>query len=91
MEPILYPYTHYFVSNRFQEIKIYKNVFPREQFFENMFSFDRESQKYLEIMQEFQHAHKLGKFTKWLKNNVVCAEITNNIRVFVLGQKNHYV
>ena len=30
---------------------------------------------------------KLEKFTNWLKNNVVCPEITNNILSFVLGRK----
>ena len=28
---------------------------------------------------------KLGKFTNWLKNSVVCPEITNNIPSCVFG------
>ena len=28
---------------------------------------------------------KLGKFANWLKNNIVCPEIPNNIPSFVLG------
>ena len=33
---------------------------------------------------------KLGKFTNWLKNYVVCPEITNNISSFGVGIKNLY-
>ena len=52
-----------------------------------MFSFGGES--HTEIFKTNtrvpQHSQKSGKFTKGLKNNVVCPEITNNISSFVLG------
>ena len=64
---------------------MYKYVFPK--FLENIFSFGEESQT--EIFRNNtrvpQHTQKLGKFTNWLKNNVVCPKVTNNIPSFVLG------
>ena len=68
-------------------MKIDKNVFPCEYIFKNIFTFGGESQT--EIFGYDTNAitflMKLGKFTNWLKNNVVCPEITNNIPSFVLG------
>ena len=62
-------------------------MFPCEHCFENMFSFGGESQT--EIFRNntriTQHPQISEKFTNWLKNSVVCSEITNNIPSFVLG------
>ena len=56
-------------------------------FFKSIFTFGGESQT--EIFgydtRTITFLTNLGKFTNWLKKNVVCPEITNNIPSFVLG------
>ena len=62
-------------------------MFPCEYFFKSIFTIGGESQT--EIFgydtRTVTFLTKLGKFTNWLKNNVVCPEIANNIPSFVLG------
>ena len=70
-------------------MKIYKNVFPCKYFLKKFHTVGGESQT--EIFgyntEAITFLKKLGKFTNWLKNNVVCPEITNNIPSFVLRQR----